>query len=212
MRCLIIDDDDSPRVLMERLVARAGHRATGCASPLAGLEAAIQRPYDVAIVDMEMPGMSGAELIAELRRVTPGIRVLVVSGYGDRNHVMAALEAGADGYILKDEVSESLGGTLQEVRAGNAPLSPRVARVMVTRLRQSMNTRSVGTGPQQVVHQPSTRETQPIARIGRISGSHPALTVPPERPREVDQAVGSSPVLTPPDDDDDGGATPPKKS
>jgi len=190
---------------MERLVARAGHRATGCASPLAGIEAAIQRPYDVAIVDMEMPGMNGAQLIAELRRVTPSIRVLVVSGYGDRNHVMAALEAGADGYILKDEVSESLSGTLQEVRAGHAPLSPRVARVMVTRLRQTLHTKSVGTGPQPIVTAVPAREPRPIARIGKSTGAHPALTAAPEPPKH---ALGSNPVITPPDD----GPTDPDKS
>src|SRR5437868_1916436 len=97
VRCLIIDDDDSPRTLMERLVTRAGHRATGCSSPMAGIQAATMAPYDIAIVDMEMPGMDGAALIGELRRVMPEIRILVVSGYGDRNHVMAAIEAGADG-------------------------------------------------------------------------------------------------------------------
>jgi DNA-binding NarL/FixJ family response regulator len=154
---LIIDDDESPRVLIERLVTHAGHRATGCGSPLAGIEAATQNAYDVAIVDMEMPGMDGASLIGELRRVTPEIRVLVVSGYGDRNHVMAAFEAGADGYLLKDELSESLTGSLHDVRAGNSPLSPRVARLMLTRLRQTMGTRAIAATP----------TATPIARIKR---------------------------------------------
>src|SRR5262245_11176180 len=116
---------------MERLVTRAGHRVTTCASGMAGIQAATIEAYDIAIVDMEMPGMNGAALISELRRVVPEIRVLVVSGYGDRNHVMSAIEAGADGYILKDELTESLAGSLQEVRAGHTPLSPRVARLML---------------------------------------------------------------------------------
>jgi len=114
---------------------------------MAGLEAAAQSAYDVAIVDMEMPDMDGASLITELRRMLPGIRILVVSGYGDRRHVMAALEAGADGYILKDELSESLAGSLQDVRAGYTPLSPRVASLMLSRLRQSMGTRAVEATP-----------------------------------------------------------------
>ena len=155
VRCLIIDDDESPRVLIEKLVTHAGHRATGCGTPRAGIEAATQNAYDVAIVDMEMPGMDGASLIGELRRVTPEIRVLVVSGYGDRNHVMAAFEAGADGYLLKDELSEALTGSLQDVRAGNSPLSPRVARLMLTRLRQTLGTRAVASTP------------TPIARLKR---------------------------------------------
>jgi DNA-binding NarL/FixJ family response regulator len=147
VRCLIIDDDESPRTLMERLLARAGYRPMSCASPMEGLAAAAQGPYDVAIVDMEMPGMDGAALITELRRMVPGIRILVVSGYGDRRHVMAAIEAGADGYILKDEISESLPGSLQDVRAGYTPLSPRVAALMLSRLRQTMGTRAVEATP-----------------------------------------------------------------
>jgi DNA-binding NarL/FixJ family response regulator len=166
VRCLIIDDDESPRVLMERLVARAGHRVTGCSSAMAGLQAATLSPYDIAIVDMEMPGMDGAALIGELRRVMPEIRVLVVSGYGDRNHVMAAIEAGADGYLLKDELSESLAESLQEVRAGHTPLSPRVARLMLARLRQTMNTKSVGTGQHAAIKDVSpTRDTQPLGKL-----------------------------------------------
>jgi DNA-binding NarL/FixJ family response regulator len=132
---------------MERLLVRAGYRATSCASPMEGLEAAAQGTYDVAIVDMEMPSMDGAAVITELRRMLPTLRVLVVSGYGDRRHVMAAIEAGADGYILKDELSESLPGSIQDVRAGYTPLSPRVAALMLSRLRQSMGTRAVEATP-----------------------------------------------------------------
>jgi DNA-binding NarL/FixJ family response regulator len=104
----------------------------------------------------------------------PEIRVLVVSGYGDRNHVMAAIEAGADGYILKDELGDSLADSLQEVRAGHTPLSPRVARLMLSKLRQTLATKSVGTGshpaikdvpkdPTPVPH--ATRDTSPLAKI-----------------------------------------------
>lgn len=131
---------------------------------MAGIQAATISPYDIAIVDMEMPGMDGAALIGELRRVIPEVRVLVVSGYGDRNHVMAAIEAGADGYILKDEVSESLADSLQEVRAGHTPLSPRVARLMLARLRQHMNSKSVGTGPHPTISDP-TRDTSPLGKL-----------------------------------------------
>lgn len=121
-----------------------------------GLEAAAAHSYDVAIVDMEMPGMDGAALITELRRMVPGLRILVVSGYGDRRHVMAAIEAGADGYILKDEISESLPGSLQDVRAGYTPLSPRVAAVMLSRLRQTMGTRAVEATPLARIKRPAT--------------------------------------------------------
>jgi DNA-binding NarL/FixJ family response regulator len=136
MRCLIIDDDESPRLLMERLVTRAGHRAVACSSADDGIATAAATSFDVAIVDMEMPGKNGPATITELRRIDPRLRILVVSGHDDRKHVLAALHAGADGYLLKDELSESLPSSLQDVRAGNTPLSPRVAAIMIKALRQ----------------------------------------------------------------------------
>lgn len=136
---------------MEALLSRGGHRTTACESGAAGVAAARAQGYDVAIVDMEMPGWNGATTISALREACPDIRVLVVSGYGDRKRVLAAIEAGADGYILKDEISEALASSLQEVRAGYTPLSPRVAAVMLRQLRKSL-------GPQVV-------EANHVARV-----------------------------------------------
>lgn len=135
MRCLILDDDETPRVLMERLINRAGHRATAVAEFARALEVIEEDEFDVAIVDMEMPDTSGETAIAELRRIRPELRILVVSGYSDRRHVLAAFDAGADGYILKDELGDSLSTSLQDVRAGNTPISARVAAVVVRQLR-----------------------------------------------------------------------------
>jgi DNA-binding NarL/FixJ family response regulator len=144
MRCLIVDDDESPRALMEVLLSRAGHRATAVPSGDAALEAVRHDSFDVAIVDMEMPGRGGAATIASLRALEPGLRILVVSGYDDRRRVMAALEAGADGYLLKDELSESLSESLQDVRAGYTPLSSRVAAIMLRQLRKGLSNQPDG--------------------------------------------------------------------
>jgi DNA-binding NarL/FixJ family response regulator len=139
MRCLIIDDDESPRQLMTSLVLRAGHQATAVNCGRAAIETARSQAFDIAIVDMEMPGRNGPATIGGLRALHPGLRVLVVSGYDDRRHVLAALEAGADGYLVKDEVSESLTESLQSVRAGYTPLSPRVAAIMLRQLRKTLD-------------------------------------------------------------------------
>ncbi|RMH39889.1 MAG: response regulator [Deltaproteobacteria bacterium] len=178
MRCLIIDDDESPRTLMARIVTDAGHRAIAVASGDAAMAALRDHGFDVALVDMEMPGMDGADTIARLRRLAPGLRVLVVSGYEDRRHVMSAFEAGADGYLLKDELHESLRKSLDAVRAGHAPLSPRVAAVVLKQVR-----RRAGSEP------PPTHERvrealglgRPIARLrknprlGAGTGSHGSI-------------------------------------
>lgn len=155
MRCLIIDDDESPRTLIENLITRAGHHATAVPDGDAGLTAMATEAFDIAIVDLELPGRTGAQTIASLRALNPHLRILVVSGYDDRRHVMDALEAGADGYLLKDEVVGSLFGSLQDVRAGYTPLSSRVAAIMLRQLRKS--------------HGPSVVKATTVARIRRDS-------------------------------------------
>jgi DNA-binding NarL/FixJ family response regulator len=135
MRCLILDDDETPRVLMERLINGAGHRATAVAQFSDALMLLEQEQFDVAIVDMEMPDTSGETAIAAIRTRLPELRILVVSGYSDRRHVLAAFDAGADGYILKDELGDTLATSLQDVRAGNTPISSRAAAIVVRQLR-----------------------------------------------------------------------------
>ena len=147
MRCLIIDDDESARILMERLIVRAGHRAEAVPSCDKAMAALHDDDFDVAIVDMEMPGSSGPETIERLRAVRPMLRILVVSGHDDRRHVLSALESGADGYLLKDELSEHLAMSLHDVRAGNTPLSPRVASVMLRYLRKTLNRQVAAASP-----------------------------------------------------------------
>lgn len=135
MRCLIVDDDPGPRALMERLVRGAGHRATAVEDFDGAADALGAEHFDVALVDLEMPGLCGPELIAALRILAPELRVLVVSGHDDRRHVLEALDAGADGYLLKDDLGAELATSLSEVRAGLSPLSARVAAVVVRHLR-----------------------------------------------------------------------------
>ncbi len=122
---------------MQRLVTGAGHRVRAVNSGDEALRAVEADAFDVAVVDLEMPGMSGAATITKLRLAAPSLRVLVVSGYDDRRHVLEAFEAGADGYLLKDELADSLTRSLQEVRAGGAPLSARVAAIVLRQFRRA---------------------------------------------------------------------------
>ncbi len=136
MRCLVVDDDDSPRELIVRVLRRGGHKVAGAPDMDAAREFLAGEDVDVVLLDLEMPGTRGPAAIAAVRELCPKARILVVSGHDDPRHVVAALEGGADGYLLKDELSEALSEALQAVRAGHAPLSPRVAAVMLRRLRE----------------------------------------------------------------------------
>jgi len=123
---------------MEHLVTRSGHRATAVDSAHAGVLALKKSDFDVVLVDMEMPQHGGPATITFLKSKFPQLPILVVSGYDDPKHVMAALEAGADGYLVKDDLNESLAECLQNVRAGQAPLSPKIASIVVRKLRKTL--------------------------------------------------------------------------
>lgn len=131
MRCLVVDDRAEDRFLLERMLRRSGYRATCFPSGQAVLAAIQQERFDIALVDLGMESMPGHELIREMRRVDAHVRILVVSGFSDHRHILEALEAGANGYILKDELAERLGRALQEVFAGGSPLSARVGSIVL---------------------------------------------------------------------------------
>lgn len=128
---------------MERLISQAGHRVRAVASTDEALLALAAADYDVAVVDIEMPGKSGIEAIETFRRLVPELKVLVVSGHDDPRRVLAALEAGAQGYLLKDEIGDGLARAVSDVRAGLTPLSARIGSILLRRLRNKANPRAL---------------------------------------------------------------------
>ncbi len=92
---------------------------------------------DVALIDISMPGMSGLDLVRELRRLDLPVRVLVLSMHDKPEYVERAVESGADGYLLKDEAGPAeLRSAVRAVRAGRSAFSPRVTRKLATALQE----------------------------------------------------------------------------
>jgi DNA-binding NarL/FixJ family response regulator len=147
MRCLVVDDLPDDRALLERMLRRSGYRTTLLADGRSALSTLRDQHFDVALVDLGMTSMSGAEVIREIRRQDRSIRILVVSGFDDHGHILEALEAGANGYILKDELGERLGSALQDVFAGGSPLSSRVGSVVLRHAFARGRTSPLSPGP-----------------------------------------------------------------
>ena len=82
---------------------------------------------DVALLDIEMPGRSGLEAAAALRRELPGCNVLIVTAFGRPGYVRRAMEAGASGFLVKDGPVEDLAAAIRKVLAGERVIDPSLA-------------------------------------------------------------------------------------
>ncbi|HEX4333676.1 MAG TPA: response regulator transcription factor [Usitatibacter sp.] len=103
-----------------------------CASARQALASAAP---DVLLTDLGLPDGSGIEIIREASRRFAATDIVVITVFGDENHVLAAIEAGATGYILKDSIPEQFVGLIKELRAGGSPISPVIARQLLKRFK-----------------------------------------------------------------------------
>ena len=87
--------------------------------------------YDVAVVDMSMPGLSGLALIKRLKSEKPRLRILVLSMHGESQYAARALKAGASGYLNKDSAAEQLVGALKKIAAGGVHIGEAAAASLV---------------------------------------------------------------------------------
>jgi DNA-binding NarL/FixJ family response regulator len=126
---LVVEDDgDTRRYLAQALGAgEAPYRVTTAATLREGLAALKDTPPRVLLVDLGLPDGNGLELIRAARAQSSAILPLVITVFGDEGSVIGAIEAGAQGYILKSEAPDDLREAVAQVIAGGAPISPGIA-------------------------------------------------------------------------------------
>lgn len=83
---------------------------------------------DVILVDVELPGLSGIEAVKRIKSISPSTRVVMLTVFDDHDKIFKAICAGASGYLLKTSPIEKIVESIQEVQAGGAAMTPRVAR------------------------------------------------------------------------------------
>ncbi len=108
------------------VVASVGTAADG----LAMLD--LNKP-DILLVDLGLPDQSGIEVIRHANKTLPSCECMVVTVFGDEEHVLASIEAGASGYLLKDATEDSFLSGIRELMAGGSPISPIIARRLLKR-------------------------------------------------------------------------------
>lgn len=132
---LVVEDDPPTRARFVAAVER--HPELELAGAVGTCEAAraaiAARPPAVLLIDIGLPDGSGIELIRELRSRGAPTQCMVVTVFGDEQHVVSAIEAGALGYLLKDASAEAIGHAILEMLAGGSPMSASVARYLLKR-------------------------------------------------------------------------------
>lgn len=136
-RVLIVEDDvPGQRRLCALLRTIVGEGlVTAIAGSVADARSAANAgTFDIALVDIGLPDGNGVDLIAWLQARHSQMACLVITAWGDGDTVLAALRAGAIGYLLKDRDDEELSRALQNIQRGGAPIDPFVARRILTML------------------------------------------------------------------------------
>lgn len=135
---MIVEDDRSVRTILEAWIKE--EEAFTCLGVFPDVESAIpqitrEKP-DVAIVDINLPGLSGVECVRRAKLLTPNTQFVMLTVYEDSGHIFDALSAGATGYLIKTTSREALVAALLEVHGGGSPMSGNIARKVVQSLHQ----------------------------------------------------------------------------
>ena len=121
---LLVDDDEVFRERLARALRDRGYDVATAADHDSALAAAQARKPDFAIVDLRMPGLSGLALIGPLHPLSPGARIVVLTGYGSITSAVEALRAGAHDYLSKPVDADQVIGALTGEPARPAEAAP----------------------------------------------------------------------------------------
>jgi DNA-binding NarL/FixJ family response regulator len=134
IRVLIADDHNIVRDGLRRILA-ATNDVQVTAEAASGEEALAlvkKQDFDVAMLDMSMPGLSGLDLIKRLRIEKPKLRILVLSMHGEQQYAARVLKAGAAGYLNKDSAAELLLSAIRKIAAGGMHIPEAAAAGLVS--------------------------------------------------------------------------------
>ena len=160
IRVAIIEDQKPTRDGLATLIGGTpGYFVTATfASMEEALTSTSEKP-DVVLLDIHLPGMSGIDGAARLKDRDADVRILILTVYGDDDHVFEAICAGASGYLLKDSPPLKLLEAIRELHDGGAPMSPGIASKVVETFRRV-------APPRQAPHNLSPRELEVLRLLG----------------------------------------------
>jgi DNA-binding NarL/FixJ family response regulator len=164
---IVVEDDPAFLSRFCRIIAGASELdLIAAVGDIASARLAIARlAPDVLLVDLGLPDGNGVELIRETAQAHPDTDIMVISVFGDEEHVLASIEAGATGYLLKDNAPEEFVTLIAQLRAGGSPISPVIARQLLKRFRRKEGL--TGPTPDPQTSGLTLRESEVLALIAK---------------------------------------------
>jgi DNA-binding NarL/FixJ family response regulator len=149
VRAIAVEDDEAVSRLIAQVLTSHGIEVVGTAATGEdGVALARLTKPDVALVDLGLPRMSGEDVIATIRRDLPKTACIALTAVDIPARVLAAMRAGASGYILKPFHAADLTKAVEEVLSGDsAPISPRAAKVLLSEFRGDAPDQKPSSGP-----------------------------------------------------------------
>ncbi|HEV7782890.1 MAG TPA: response regulator transcription factor [Chitinophagaceae bacterium] len=135
---IIYEDNANLRESLRSLLSLAGDYQVTASFPdctEVALRVKEHKP-DVILMDIDMPGINGIEAVKKIREFDTNVQIIMLTVFDDNTHVFEAMYAGANGYLLKKYVSDKLIHAIREVLDGGAPMSPTIARMVISNMQQ----------------------------------------------------------------------------
>ncbi|MBH9577392.1 MULTISPECIES: response regulator transcription factor [Inhella] len=163
---LLLEDIPEIRMWLKNLIQQvfANARVVECARVQDALLQVGQQRFELALIDLGLPDGSGVTVVEALRDKQPEAQSVIVTIHDDDEHLFPALQAGAFGYLLKEQARELLVEQLQRISQGEPPLSPSIARKVIAYFTGQRRTPAASVVPDV---QLTERETEVLLRVAK---------------------------------------------
>ncbi len=169
IRVLVVDDDPLVRSALRLMLGGQPDLEVIGEAPdgRAGVAAARAERPDVVLMDIRMPVLNGLEATRTLHADPDPPRVIVLTTFDADEHVLGALAAGADGFVLKDTPPQEIVDAIRRVAAGDPMLSPSVTATLIRQVRESGDGAGRSTDARRLLGGLTARESEVAVAVGR---------------------------------------------
>ena len=138
-RILVIDDDENIRKVLETILEDEGYIVETAETAKKGIEKSEKTFYNLALIDVRLPDMEGIELLSKLRNTKPKMRKIIVTGYPTLQNAVAAVNKGADAYVMKpfevDKILQTIREQLKKQQEEKSFSEEKVVEFIETRIK-----------------------------------------------------------------------------